>query len=218
MAIVVFGASGGTGKAIIQASLGKGCPVKAFVRVPSSLEPRDGLRIIQGDVAHKPGVSRAIAAGDRVVVTLGNSQNPLRRMLGEPRTTARDVCSIGTCNVIAAMTAAGARRLIVVSAFGVGATRERASRTLRLFYAFLLREQMADKEQQERLVRASRLDWTIVQPVALTEDAPVGRWTASLTGDVDRMKIGRHDLAAFIVAELLQPVHVNATVTLSSGK
>ncbi len=36
----------------------------------------------------------------------------------------------------------------------------------------VLREHMADKEKQEALVKASRLDWTLVQPVGLTDGPP----------------------------------------------
>ena len=163
-------------------------------------------------------MARSIDADDLVVVTLGNSQNPMKRMLGETRTTPRDICEVGTRNVIAAMTASGAKRLVVVSAFGIGDTKAKASWLVKLFYAVLLREQMADKERQEPLVRASGLDWTLVQPVALTDGPPTGRWLASSTGNTGVQKITRDDLADFILAELLRPAHIGATVTLSGVK
>lgn len=213
--IVIFGASGGTGQAVIRAALDKGFEVAAFVRTASSVAPRDRLEILKGDVTNEASVARAIVSGDLVVVTLGNSQNPFRRMLGEKRTTPPNVCEIGTRNVISAMTMFGAKRLVVVSAFGVGDTRKKAPWLLKLFYAVLLREQMADKERQEPLVKASGLDWTIVQPVALTDDPGTGRWLASPTGNTGAQKICRDDVAAFIVAELFRQDNVGATVTLS---
>ena len=214
----MFGASGGTGQAIICRALERGLKVKAFVRRLSSIRPLDRQQILQGDVADYSSVKLSIAAGDLVVVTLGNSQNPIKRMLGEARTTPSDVCEVGTRNVIAAMIKAGATRLIVVSAFGIGDTRKNATWLLKLFYALLLREQMADKERQEMLVRASGLDWTIVQPVALTAETPTGRWLASRTGGIGKQKISRGDVADFIVAELLVPAYIGATVSLSSSK
>ena len=218
MNIVVFGATGGTGKAVIRAALAEGNSVTAFAREPSEVGPAANVRTIGGDAMNKADVVRAIGTDDRVVVSLGSSQRPFRRMFGARRTTPGDVCEVGTRNVIEAMKAAGARRLIVISAFGVGDTREQAPWLVKLFYALLLREQMADKERQEPLIKASGLDWTIVQPVALTDKPPVGRWTASASGDVGAQEISRGDVAAFIVGELAAPAFSGATVTLSGTK
>jgi putative NADH-flavin reductase len=218
MTIVVFGATGGTGKAVIRAALARGDSVKAFARDPARIDAAADLRIVGGDAMDKADVARAIAADDRVVVSLGSSQSPFKRMLGAKRTTPADICEVGTRNVIEAMTAAGARRLIVISAFGIGETRKQAPWLVKLFYAVLLREQMADKERQEPLIKASQLDWTIVQPVALTDRAPVGRWTASARGEVGAQEIARADVAAFILGELAAPAFPRATVTLSGAK
>ncbi len=199
-------------------ALERGLNVKAFVRRRSSIKSLDRQQILLGDVTDYGSVTLSIAAGDLVVVTLGNSQNPTKRMLGEARTTPSDVCEIGTRNVIAAMIKAGARRLIVVSAFGIGDTRKNATWLLKLFYALLLREQMADKEHQETLIKASGLDWTIVQPVALTDETSTDRWLASRTGGIGKQKISRGDVASFIVAELFEPAYIGATVSLSGAR
>ncbi len=218
MNIVVFGATGGTGKAVIRAALGRGDTVKAFARDPARIDPAANLRIVGGDAMDEADVARAIAADDRVVVSLGSSQSPFKRLLGAKRTTPADVCEIGTRNVIEAMKAVSATRLLVVSAFGIGDTREQAPWLVKLFYKLLLREQMADKERQEPLVKASRLDWTIVQPVALTDKPPLGRWMASAAGEVGAQEISRDDVAAFILSELAAPAFTGATVTLSGTK
>ena len=46
-------------------------------------------------------------------------------------------------------------KLIVVSAFGIGATRHKLPFLFKLFYRPFLREQMADREKQEAVLRAS---------------------------------------------------------------
>ena len=216
MSITVLGASGGTGKALVRVALAKGKDVKAFVRDPAAVSPHDRLQIIQGNARDRAAVSRAIAPADLVVVSLGNSQSPFKRLFGAQRTTTPDICEVGTQNVIEAMLATGANRLVVVSAFGVGDTRDKASLLVKLFYRLLLREQMADKERQEPLVKSSGLNWTIVHPVALTDKPPTGRWMASRTGETSSPEISRDDVAAFIVEELYEPACSGATVTLSS--
>ena len=177
----------------------------------------DRLAIFRGDVMEMRSLTPAIAANDLVVLSLGNSQSSVSRMLGAARTTPRDVCEVGTRNIIDAMSSVGARRLVVVSAFGIGSTRDKASWLLKLFYHLLLKEQMSDKERQETLIKASGLDWTIVQAVALTDAAPTSRWLASTSGEIGLQKICRDDLALFLLECLHGPGFVNATVALSGA-
>jgi len=58
---------------------------------------------------------------------------------------------------------------------------------------------MADKEKQETLVKASSLDWTLVQPVGLTDGPATGTWLADTAGTIRRQQISRADVAAFLV-------------------
>lgn len=215
MAVLVFGATGGTGRAVVHAALAQGSEVKAFVRDPAAMPTQARLSVLCGDVMEAGSVTSVIDADDLVVVSLGNSQSSVRRMLGAMRTTPRDVCEVGTRNIIQAMSAAGARRLVVVSAFGIGSTRDKASWLLKFFYRLLLKEQMADKERQEALVKASGLDWTIVQPVALTNAPPTNSWLASTSGEIGLQKISRDDLAFFLLECLHGSGFVKATVALS---
>ena len=101
-----------------------------------------------------PGdVAGAVKGADAVIVSLGNSQNPFAMPFGATRTTAANICEIGTCNVVEAMREGGVRRLIVITAFGVGDTRDLPSGMTKPFFGLLLKEHMADKEKQETLVK-----------------------------------------------------------------
>ncbi|MDH5727343.1 MAG: NAD(P)H-binding protein, partial [Nitrospira sp.] len=60
-----------------------------------------------------------------------------------------------------------------------------------------------DREEQERLVESSQLDWTIVKPPRLTDSPPQGRVQASASLRVGLLsRISRADLAAFILDEV----------------
>ncbi len=205
MSVLVFGATGGTGLALIRKALGDGLSVKAFVRGRAALPNGGRLEVLAGDVMDAAAVAASIAPDDEVVVSLGRSK----------RATAPDVCEAGTRNIIKAMAAVGARRIVIVSAFGIGDTRGKASWLIRMFYALLLRAQMADKEKQERLLKAANLDWTIVQPVALIDGPASGRWLASRDGEIASQQITRGDVARFILEELADPHFVGKTVALS---
>lgn len=217
MNIVVFGATGGTGRAVTQTLLAQGHTVTAFARRPAALSEAPGQRIAAGDAMNAEQVAAAVAGHDAVVISLGHSQNPFAKMFGARRTTPANLCEVGTRHIVAAMKPCGTRRLMLVSAFGVGDTRARASWLNRLFFRLVLREHMADKERQEAVVKASATDWTLVQPMALVDQPILGRWTASHAGAIGGSMISRTDLAAFIAQELARPQHLGMTVTLSGA-
>ncbi|MBC7939255.1 MAG: NAD(P)H-binding protein [Chitinophagaceae bacterium] len=217
MNIIVFGATGGTGRAVTQVLLAQGHTVTAFARRPAALSDAPGQRIVAGDAMNAEEVAGAVVGHDAVVVSLGNSQDPFAKMFGARRTTPANICEVGTRHIIAAMKPCGIRRLVLVSAFGVGDTRDQASWLNRLFFRLVLREHMADKELQEAIVKASGVEWTLVQPVALVDKPSLGQWTASKVGAIGGSMISRTDLAAFIALELASRQHLGMTVTLSGA-
>jgi uncharacterized protein YbjT (DUF2867 family) len=215
MNVALFGSTGGTGRTTARALLAAGHRVTALARRPETLETNPGLIAIGGDALNKADVARALAGADAAIVTLGNSQNPFAIMMGAKRHTPANVCEIGTRNVIEAMRAAGARRLLAVTAFGVGDTRALPSGMTKLFFRLVLKEHMADKEMQETMVKASGLDWTLVQPVALTDRPATGQWLASDEGRIRKTEVSRSDVASFLVGELVESRHNLQTVAIS---
>jgi uncharacterized protein YbjT (DUF2867 family) len=215
MTVIVFGSTGGTGLATCRALAASGHRVTAFARDPAKLPAIPSVTAVQGDVMNPAEVAAAMPGHDLVIVSLGNSQNPFAMMLGARRTTPADVCEIGTRAIISAMQAAGVPRLVIVSAFGIGDTRERLPFSFKLFYRTVLREHMADKEKQEALVKASGLDWALVQPVGLTDGAATGQWLADTNGVIRRQQISRADVAAFLVTLAVEKQYSRATVALS---
>ncbi len=86
------------------------------------------------------------------------------------------------------MTRTGVRRLICISALGVGDSRGPASK---------------DKDRQEAAIRASLLDWVVVRPAMLTSDPPRRRVRATVDlAGVNGGKIARADVAQFVFEQL----------------
>ena len=156
--VLVFGATGGSGRAIVRQLLASGHRVTAFARRAADFGSND-VRIHQGDVLKPEDVHQAVQGHDAVVVALGISENPLRVRLFGSGGTALRVRSAGTQNVIDAMKANDVRRLVVMSSYGVGPSRDRLAFSERLLFRSLLAPQIADSERQEREVRSSGLDW-----------------------------------------------------------
>lgn len=85
-------------------------------------------------------------------------------------------------------------------------------------FGLLLKPQIADHEVQERTVRGSGLDWTLVQPVYLTD----GEEPASLStdGSVEGMQVSRRavgDVLAHLATEggeIVRSVSVSGAVSV----
>jgi putative NADH-flavin reductase len=124
MKLVIFGATGGTGRQLVEQALAEGHQVTAFARRPAALQVRhDRLRIAAGDVSDAARVESAIEGQDAVLSALG-------------ATKKQAICADGMANILAAMRRAGVRRVIVLSAFGASDSHDRSLYTRLLGYSF----------------------------------------------------------------------------------
>jgi putative NADH-flavin reductase len=195
MRIVVFGATGKTGRAFVEQALAKGHEVTAFVRNADALALRhEHLRVVVGDSTGDPArVEAAVQGQDAVVSSLG-----MRNALSSGGLIARSLAAI-----IPAMQRAGVTRLMMVSAVGVGETRRQAPILPRIMYRLLLTDIFADKKVGEDAIRASGLDWTIAYPTLLTDGPMTGNYrTGERVGLSGFPRIARADVAHFLLAAL----------------
>lgn len=198
MNVLIFGASGRTGRAVVREALARGHSVSAFVRDPAKLlAGHPALRVIRGDVGDAAAVAQAVPGHDVVVSTLG---------VGSP--LAHDQVVIdGVKHILGAMQAAGMRRLIYQSFIGVRESRAAVGFILRFIAPLPLRHEISDHETKEALIKASGIDWTIVRPPKLTNGSRSSGYRAGedLTTWVPIPLLSRADVAHFIVGELESP-------------
>jgi putative NADH-flavin reductase len=192
MKLVIFGATGGTGRHLVEQALAEGHQVTAFARRPAALQVRhDRLRIAAGDVSDAARVESAIEGQDAVLSALG-------------ATKKQAICADGMANILAAMRRAGVRRVIVLSAFGASDSHDRSLYT-RLLWLFI-RERMADKDRMEQLIKRSDLEWTLVRPPRLTDGPRTQRYRSGLDLRMTlNSRISRADTAAFMLRQLVDP-------------
>jgi uncharacterized protein YbjT (DUF2867 family) len=218
MRVLVVGATGGSGRATVEALLSEGHEVTAFARRPEALavvSPR--LKVFPGDVTNPGDVERAVRGQEAVIVTLGIRENPLTVRLRGSVGTPLDVRSAGTRNVIAAMRKQGVRKLVVQSSYGVGETRGRLSLKWKLLFSLLLKPQIADTERQEHVVRESGLDWVLAQPVGLTDDEDARAPFASPTGEARGMSVSRKSVGRFLAEAAQGAQYLGRSVALSAA-
>ena len=205
MKILVLGATGGTGRLIVRDAVAKGHSVVALVRSKASAD-LPGASMIEGDARDEATLARAMDGCDAVVSALGTGMG--RRKV--------DLLTVATRALITAMTRKGVRRLVCVSALGVGDSRGHGGFVFdRLFQPLLLTEAYKDKERQEAAIRASSLDWVLVRPAMLTDDPARGsaRAFTDLAG-VKGGKIARADVARFVVEQLTTDTWLRRTPVL----
>ena len=168
MKVIVFGASGGTGREIVKQALERGHDVTAFVRNPAKVKiSHERLKIARGNVMDAASVDAAMPGHDAALVAIGH-----RRYLGPSDTLSR-----GTTHVVAAMRMHGVRRIVCETALGVGDSAGRLGVYYTLFVIpFILPFYWHDKGRQERVVRESGLEWVIVRPAQLTNGRKRGQY------------------------------------------
>jgi len=207
MKLLVFGATGPTGKEVVAQALERGFQVTAFARRPGAVPARERLRVLSGDTVRDPqAVAEAVRGQDGVVSALGvrNSFFP------------RGLMQRSLANIVPAMDAAGVRRFVLMSAFGVGDSKKDAPVMPRLLYHTLLACIFADKHVAEESLKRSTLDWTIVYPVLLTHAPRSVRYRAGERLELRGFpSISRADVADFMLRELVGRRFVRRTVVLS---
>jgi putative NADH-flavin reductase len=196
MNVVIFGATGQTGRLLTERAVANGHVVTAFVRDPARLNAaRDSVRIAQGDILDSTAVDRAVAGQQAVLVALGTAT---RR--GSPQ-----VLPQGIRHILDAMERHGVRRIVVLSA--AGALRERAGSLvghvgLMLARAYLPRVYAEHRAMLEEL-RKRDLDWIVVRPVILTNGPYTGRYRVVVEGTPrGGYRISRADVADFMIRQL----------------
>jgi putative NADH-flavin reductase len=194
MNVAIFGATGKTGRFVIEEALERGHRVVTLTRNPAKLdiEHRD-LEVVTGDVLDPAAVEKTIIGQDAVISLLGAGMRP---------TTLR---TDGTRTIVEAMKRQGVRRLVSQSIFGLGDGAAKLPVHWRLIVKpGPLRFAYRDHAGQEAVIAASGLDWTITRPVSLRDTEPTGVYQDGPAAAMDAitLEIGLTDLARFTLDQL----------------
>jgi nucleoside-diphosphate-sugar epimerase len=208
--ILIFGASGRTGGHAVDYALSasKQLEVVALVRKP--LKARPGLTVVQGTPAELGDVQRAIEGCEAVLSFLSP------RASGRAGAFTPHLISLATGNAITAMKAHGVRRIVVLSAHGVGDSFTQLPAPARWFVEHSkLQRVFADHANAESLLAASDLDWTSVRPVLLAGRG-LSRTRLSEGGQPRPSSfISRETVATFMIDCLLHPEYFAKALTAS---
>ena len=207
MNVLIIGAAGKTGSIVVERAVAAGHIVTAFVRDATTYRSPANVRVVAGDATDQPSLNKAMAGQDAVISTIAG-KTPYRKT-----TLERSVAGA----VVTAMKANGARRLIVISSFGVGDSADQAGWFVEhVIVPTWLRGSTEDKAAMEAVVRASGISFVIVRPAMLTDDAATGNVNV-FQGHQVAHKIARADVAQFCVDQLTSDEHVGSAVTIANS-
>lgn len=208
--ILVIGASRGAGLATVRRALLEGHRVRAMARSADRLAVDDAnLERFSGDALSSADTRRALDGVDAVIQTLGIAPTPTALVR---RTT---LFSRATRVLVEAMEETGVRRLVCLTGFGAGDSRNQGGCLYDLAFNVFLGRVYDDKNVQEHLIRNSELAWTIARPVILTDGRATGTYRALLDPrDWRGGFISRADVADFLVGQITSDAYLTKTPVL----
>jgi putative NADH-flavin reductase len=225
MKLTIFAATGGIGLQILEQAVDAGHDVTAVARDPGKLpaELSRRVRVVSADLAAEDPatLTSAVQGADGVLSGLG------------PRSNAEaGIATQGTQAIVAAMKAAGPRRIVVVSAAPIGTVPSPGrpnppkhdpgdgfimQHLLNPVVKAALRKHYADLAQMEDILRGSGLDWTAVRPPRLTDKPLTGTYRTALGQNLRRgLFVSRADVAHCMLRALQQPETIKQTVAVAS--
>ena len=208
MRILIIGASKGIGLETTRQALDTGHDVRALARSATAIatsNPR--LEKMRGDALKTEDVEVALVGVNVVIQTLGAGLGDLFRPV--------HLFSDATRVLIAAMGRQGVKRLICVTGFGAGDSRASISCLQRLPFRIVFGRAYDDKSLQEKLIKESKLDWTIARPGVLTSGPRTGRY--QILAEASQWRngiISRADVAEFLVRQIGDGAYIRKTPVL----
>jgi putative NADH-flavin reductase len=183
MDIALFGATGHTGRLVLAEASRRGWAVRALVRDPRKLPEAPGLGVAQGDARDAAAV-RSLLEGSGGMGGAGGQIG----QAGQARRVDAVLCTLGMHDIevpardfsdsvkaiVAAMRASSVRRIVAIASAGVFEHPAGGYRNQQPDFPAYLRHISAEHVRNYETLRGSGLDWTLMCPMTLVDNIPVG--------------------------------------------
>lgn len=205
MKLLIIGGTGATGRELIKHALEDGHYITALVRNPGKLNiTHANLNIIKGNVLDFESVQKAVAGQDAVLSALGHKRFFIYT----------STLSEGTKNIVEAMEMHGVKRFICITTLGINDSRFKMGLYYTLFVIpVIVFFYFMDKIKQEKIIRSSKLNWTIVRPAQLTNGKLSGKYKhgENLGNYIITKMISRANVAHFMLSQLNDATYFHKT-------
>lgn len=213
MKVLIFGATGFSGKAILKEALANDHQVTILVRNANAVSiQNENLIIVEGNVLDNSTVNKVLQNQDAVIQCLGvNGKGD-----GKPTTFVSDANKI----IMDEMTKSNVRRLIAMSIAGSGNSINFVpwifKKVVLPYFMKWLQVLIDDKNRMEPMIMKSQLDWTIVRCAGILDKPAKGKVNDTITGKGLKFAITLTDMAKFIVAQLEERKYIKQTPSISN--
>lgn len=210
--VLVIGASGRTGQLIVRSAIDAGYRVIALVRDASRITPLKNLEITVGDPMDPAVILQSVHGVQAVVVALASGRSsdaPWAKSVGP-----KNLLELTTKHLLAA----GASRIVVVSAAGVGDSRAKAPRIINFLAQHTdLSIGFNDHDRADQLLVASNCNYTIIRPTGLTNKVSLNSTLICTVADTVKPQawISRNQVARFALDALNTTEYDRRTVIIS---
>jgi uncharacterized protein YbjT (DUF2867 family) len=193
--ILVLGATGATGRLIVNQAVARGYDVTVLVRSADKASDIRWAKLIVGDARDEAALREALKGRDAVVSALGTPVSPFREVT---------LLSTATRALVSAMKAEQVSRLVCITGMGAGDSAGHGGFIAdNVIFPLLLKKVYADKNRQEAIVSDSGLDWVLVRPSILNNKP--GRGSVRALTDLSGFhggSIAREDVATFVLDQV----------------
>ena len=213
MKIIIFGATGFSGQAILEEAVRQGHEVTILVRDASKIQNKlNNVKIVEGNVLEPAVVASVLQHQEAVIqcLVVGGKGD------GKPTTFISDATKV----IVDEMQKQNIKRLIAMSNVGAG-----NSITFQpwFFTKFILPYLMKwlkviieDKNRMEPIIMNSNLNWTIVRCPNIVDKPSKGTCNATLDGKGLKLTITLPDLSRFMVDQLKQTTFIKQAPCISN--
>jgi len=213
MKVVIFGATGFSGKAILKEALSQQHQVTVLVRNKSSILVQDqNLKIVEGNVLDKYTVAEVLKNSDAVIQCLGVG--------GKGNGKLTTFISVATKIIVEEMEKQQIKRLIVMSNVGAGNSVSFQpwifTKIILPYFMKWLKVLIDDKNRMEPIIMNSELDWTIVRCPNIVDKKPKRNVLATLDGKGLKLAVTLGDMAEFIVQQLIDASYFKQAPSISN--
>ena len=215
MKILLLGATGRTGKHIIEEAIKRGHKISAILHNPERLKDYK-IDITKGTPYDYETVEKALTGCDAVINTLNvsrKSDNPWA-----PLRAPKDLISKSAYNAITAMEKTGIKRFVALSTIGAGRSWKTTPGILKLIVTISnLKFAFHDHGKQERILENSPLDYTICRAPMLSEKINNTGAIATAEGTNPPTAIlSRNSAAEFFLNIIENNEHIRETISVSN--
>lgn len=213
MKIVIFGASGYSGKEVLKQALSQNHVVTVLTRSKQSIDiSHKNLTIIEGNVLDNQMVNSVLENQDAVIQCLGIGG----KGDGKPTTFISDATRI----IVEEMEKSNVNRLVCMSNVGAGNSMAFQpwifNKVILPYFMKWLKVIIDDKNIMEPIIMNSKLNWTIVRCPNIVEKPAKNKVTATLDGKNLKMSITNEDTATFLLKQLTDNTFTHQAPSISN--